>query len=38
MYAPPIFRSTSTALPKKYFRLNSADVSASHTFSGVEAM
>jgi hypothetical protein len=38
MYAPPIFRSTSTALPEKYFRLNSAFVSACHTFSGVDAM
>ena len=38
MNAPPTFSSTSTAKPEKYFRLNSADVSACHTFSGVEAM
>ena len=36
--APPTRKSNSTALPKKYFRLNSALVNACHTFSGVEAM
>jgi hypothetical protein len=38
MKAPPTLCSTSTELPKKYFLLNSADVSACQTFSGVEAM
>ena len=36
--APPTFSSVSTARPEKYFRLNSAVVSASHTCSGVEPM
>ena len=36
--APPTFNSISTARPEKYFRLNSAVVSACQTFSGVEAM
>jgi hypothetical protein len=38
MKAPPIRNSISTALPKKYWRLNSALVSARHTRSGVAAM
>jgi hypothetical protein len=38
MKAPPTLRSISTELPKKYWRLNSALVSACHTFPGVDAM
>ena len=38
MNAPPTFNSASIAKPEKYLRLNSAVVSACHTFSGVEAM
>ena len=38
MNAPPILKSASIAKPEKYFRQNSADVSACHTLSGVEAM
>ncbi|MGY4301921.1 hypothetical protein ACVWXN_010016 [Bradyrhizobium sp. i1.4.4] len=38
MKLPPSLRSISTAKPEKYFLLNSAEVSASHTFSGVETM
>ena len=38
MNAPPTLKSASIANPEKYFRENSADVSASHTLSGVEAM
>lgn len=34
----PSLRSISTAKPEKYFLLNLAEVSASHTFSGVETM
>ena len=35
---PPTLRSNSTALRKKYFWLNSAEVNACQTFSGVETM
>jgi hypothetical protein len=35
---PPICGSSSTVRPKKYCLVNSALVSASHTFSGVLAM
>jgi len=38
MNEPPTFGSNATAKPKKYCRLNSAVVSACHTFSGVAAM
>ena len=38
MKAPPTFRSASIAKPEKYCRLNSAVVSACHTFSGEAAM
>jgi hypothetical protein len=38
MKLPPVFGSSSMLCPKKYWRVNSARVSASHTFSGVLAM
>ncbi len=36
--APPSFGSISTVRSQKYFRVNSDEVSACHTFSGVAAM
>jgi hypothetical protein len=36
--APPVRGSMSIAKPKKYCRVNSGLVSASQTFSGVDAM
>jgi len=38
MNFPPTFRSISTAWPKKYWRVNSASVSAAQTFSGNAAI
>ena len=36
--APPSFGSSSMLRSQKYFLVNSDEVSASHTFAGVEAM
>jgi hypothetical protein len=38
MKLPPVFGSSSMLNPKKYWRVNSARVSASHTLSDVLAM